>query len=304
MNILLSLFRKWTLLIAIIVGLLISGFVEHIAFLSPYLISSILVLTFSKLSVSDLRVTISHLVTLAFQLIVAMLLFFLLRDINYIIACGAMITVLIPNATSSPAVVRMLKGDVEYITSYLFFCNMVMMIASPVIFSIAKGGSDISFLDSVTGIASKVGALLFIPLIIAWVIKKSMPKVNKRLVELGGASFYIWAIALTIVTGNTIRFLRMQERESYYIVAIMLAVSLILCIVQFWVGGMIGKRFKKDQMTTAQSLGQKNTILAIWMAQTFFDPICSVVPAGYVIWQNLYNSWQLARYKNKQAKSR
>ena len=44
-----------------------------------------------------------------------------------------------------------------------------------------------------------------------------------------------------------------------------------------------------------QSLGQKNTVFAIWMGYTFMEPIVSVAGGFYSIWHNLYNSWQLHR---------
>ena len=33
------------------------------------------------------------------------------------------------------------------------------------------------------------------------------------------------------------------------------------------------------------------------MAQTWLDPLASVAPAAYVVWQNIVNSIQLWRYK-------
>ncbi len=44
-----------------------------------------------------------------------------------------------------------------------------------------------------------------------------------------------------------------------------------------------------------QSLGQKNTVLAVWMAQSFLDPISSIAPTAYIVWQNFVNSWQIWR---------
>ena len=62
--------------------------------------------------------------------------------------------------------------------------------------------------------------------------------------------------------------------------------------LQFITGRRIGRRFR-DKVAGAQGLGQKNTILAIWMAQTYLNPISSVAPAFYVVWQNIVNSYQL-----------
>ena len=49
------------------------------------------------------------------------------------------------------------------------------------------------------------------------------------------------------------------------------------------------------EITAGQSLGQKNTIFAIWMAYTFMTPETSIVGGLYSIWHNIYNSWQLYR---------
>jgi BASS family bile acid:Na+ symporter len=54
-----------------------------------------------------------------------------------------------------------------------------------------------------------------------------------------------------------------------------------------------------NKIASAQALGQKNTILAIWLAQTFFSPLVVVAPATYVVWQNLVNSFQLSLRNKK-----
>jgi BASS family bile acid:Na+ symporter len=46
-----------------------------------------------------------------------------------------------------------------------------------------------------------------------------------------------------------------------------------------------------------QGMGQKNTILAIWLTQTYLNPIASLGPGMYVIWQNVVNSWQIWKKK-------
>ena len=43
----------------------------------------------------------------------------------------------------------------------------------------------------------------------------------------------------------------------------------------------------------AVAVGQKNTVLAIWLALTYLSPITSIGPASYIIWQNSINSYQL-----------
>ena len=61
---------------------------------------------------------------------------------------------------------------------------------------------------------------------------------------------------------------------------------------QFYLGRKIGGKYG-DKISGAQGLGQKNTVLAIWMALTYLSPITSIGPASYIIWQNSINSYQL-----------
>ena len=49
------------------------------------------------------------------------------------------------------------------------------------------------------------------------------------------------------------------------------------------------------KVTAGQSLGQKNTVFAIWLAYTFMTPETAIVGGLYSIWHNIYNSWQLYR---------
>ena len=68
--------------------------------------------------------------------------------------------------------------------------------------------------------------------------------------------------------------------------------SLVVCCAQFYIGRRIGGAFG-DKIAGAQGLGQKNTILAIWVAMTYLNPLSSVAPAAYVAWQNIINSSQI-----------
>ena len=52
-----------------------------------------------------------------------------------------------------------------------------------------------------------------------------------------------------------------------------------------------------DRISGGQALGQKNTGFAIWMSFAFLNPLAAVGPGSYVLWQNLFNSWQLWRFR-------
>ena len=74
--------------------------------------------------------------------------------------------------------------------------------------------------------------------------------------------------------------------------------ALVICLVQFKVGRMLGRRYG-DAPAGGQSLGQKNTVLAVWMAQSFLDPISSIAPTAYIVWQNFVKCYQIWKKVNE-----
>ena len=75
-----------------------------------------------------------------------------------------------------------------------------------------------------------------------------------------------------------------------------------VCILQFRIGRRFGDKFG-DKVAGGQSLMQKNTVLAVWLALAYMNPIASIGPAAYILWQNIVNSWQIARHDSFPAPS-
>ena len=149
-------------------------------------------------------------------------------------------------------------------------------------------------MTSVVEISKKIVFLLVTPFIIALFLNKLAPKTSNYLQSKSGISFYLWSIALTVVTGRTVQFI-IDQGESQIVVEIMIAVfAFVVCGVQFWLGRKVGRKYD-DTVAGGQGLGQKNTVLAIWMAQMYLNPIASIGPGSYVLWQNIVNSWQVWR---------
>ena len=130
--------------------------------------------------------------------------------------------------------------------------------------------------------------------------------------------FYIWAITLVVLMADLTYSLIHQE-YSLWTIGILCVGSIATCLLQFGLGRRIGLRFPAttkgedyrdvlinpeaanysmehvSRITAGQAFGQKNTTLAIWMAQAYLVPVASIAPAAYIIWQNLFNSIQLSR---------
>ena len=208
-----------------------------------------------------------------------------------------MICVLAPTATAAAVITGMLGGNVASIATYTLISSLAVALVSPLVFALLGGNLEMEFADSMWYICKQVIPLLVFPCLLAFGLAKFVPKVHLQLKKLQVLSFYIWIFALTLVTGNTVYFILHQENPDLTKEGWMAVLAFFICLFQFGVGRYLGDR-QGDAVTGGQSLGQKNTILAIWMAQVYLNPLSSIAPAAYVLWQNLMNSWQLWR-KNR-----
>lgn len=284
--------KTWMLPLAMLSGAFFYEFFQMLAFLTPYLIFSMLFITYCKLSFRDLKFSSLHLWLLAIQIVGCLVVYYALVWFDPVVAEGCLICVLAPTATAAAVITGMLGGSVACLAAYTLISSLAVAVASPLIFTMLGEHAELTFWDSVFYICKQVMPLLVLPCVMALLLEKVLPAVHRQLKKLQILSFYLWALGLTIVTGKTVYFIVNQEGADVAEEWWMAALALVICVVQFILGRFIGRHYG-DPVSGGQGLGQKNTILAIWMAQVYMNPLSSIAPASYVLWQNLINSWQL-----------
>ncbi len=295
--------KNWTLPLAMLIGTLGYKIMGYLSFITPYLIFTMLLLTFSKLSLHDLRPRLTHLWLLVIEVLGAIVIYILIAPFDSIVAQGIMICILCPTATAAAVVTGKLGGNVASITSYTLLCNLVVAFVIPILFPLITEGITnfqfSTFNSQLITILKRIFPLLICPFLLAQLIRYALPKVNTCLTSISGLAFYMWAIALTIAMGMTVRSL-IEEPTDLHTLLLLSIGSLIACLSQFLTGKAIGKT-SGDTIACGQSLGQKNTILAIWICSAYLHPVTALAPGLYVIWQNIFNSTQLylARKKSK-----
>ena len=288
----LKIIKPYMMPIAITVGSIFYKFFDGLSFLTPYLIFVMLFLTYCNLKMTDIRFSKLHAWLIFIQVLGSLAVYFLLSPINVILAQGAMICILAPTGTAAPVITGMLKGNVASVTAYNLLSNMSIALLAPVIFSFVGSYQTMPFIDSFIAIAQRVMILLLTPFALAMLLRKLSPKFTTTMAKISGVSFYIWTLALCVVTGRTVGFILKQSDSNYTIEIIVATAAFVACAVQFLTGRKIGSKYG-NTIAGGQGLGQKNTILAIWMAQTYLNPIASIGPGAYVLWQNIVNSYQV-----------
>lgn len=303
--------KKWTLLCAIAFGVTVYLLFTQVPSLRgvgsiggewcvsavPYLIFLLLYLTFCKIDMENLRPRAWHFwlqlirTSLSGFFVVLIILFGNTSPQVKLVLEGCFVCFICPTAASAAVVTEKLGGSIASLTVFTLIANVVTIIIVPMFFPMVEKGSDITFLYAFMLILRRVVTVLLVPLYLALLTRHFLPRVAERIKQLKNLAFYIWCINLSIVTGMTANNIA-NATVGGWTLFLLLVLPFAVTIVQFsigkWVGGFYG-----DRVSAGQALGQKNTVVGIWLTVTFLNPVAAVAPGAYVLWQNLVNSWQL-----------
>lgn len=300
--------KNWTLPLAMGIGVIGYPFFYRLFFLVPYLLFAMLLLTFCKVSFRDLKFEPLHFWLLLVQLVGSILVFFAFYPFSKYLAETAMLCFIAPTAAAAAVVTGKLGGSVPCLTMYTLLSCLMTAILIPLCFPYITALPpyiDIhvnrTFLISMLLIMRRIFPIIVLPLILAWLIREFCPRLHTKLSNISGVSFYLWAISLICVTAITVKSI-VDSKNSATIVWLSALVGLVICCIQFILGKVIGEHFGQ-RISGGQGLGQKNTSLVIWISQLYLNPVSSLGPCSYVIWQNIINSWQLWKKRKKDAEA-
>ena len=313
-----SFFRKFALPCSLVLGALGYLIFANVPFLQPLgdavgprlvelmpvVLFALLYVTSCKIEIKEMKPKAWHFVlqfirtSLALLMVIAICLF----GKNYeakVILEGAFICFICPTAAAVAVVTEKLGGSIGSLTTYTVIANIFTMIIIPSLFPMVEKGADVSFLYMSMMVFRNVTTVLVVPLLLALLSRKFLPRFVDKVKSVKDLGFYMWCFNLTILMGETLRNF-LHATVSGWILALLLIVPLAVCLVQFAIGKAVGRHWDAS-ISAGQALGQKNTIVGIWLTLTFLNPLAAVAPGAYVVWQNLVNGWQLW-YKEKYGK--
>ena len=257
--------------------------------------------TFCKIKISEMKPRAWHFViqlvrtSFAALMVLMISLFSENADVKLVLE-GMFICFICPTAAAVVVVTEKLGGSIGSLTMFTIIANIVTMFIIPLLFPIAERSADITFLSSMLMILRNVTLVLVAPLLLALLSRRIIPNFVKRLNNHKDIGFYIWCVNLSIVTGITLHNIE-KSSITGWVLWLLLTAPLLVCLIQFSLGKWVGK-FWNDSISAGQALGQKNTVVGIWLTLTFLNPLAAISPGAYVLWQNLVNGWQIW-YKEK-----
>ncbi len=206
------------------------------------------------------------------------------------VALAAFFAGIAPTAIAAPPIVSFLRGRVDYIVAAFFLTNLGIGALLPFILPLVLGHATP---DTFVQVLRSVGLVAFAPFAIATLVRALHPPAAKWPERRRDLSFAMWVMAIFLVTANASEFVRRQTAAPHMVLAQIALVTLAVCATGFGLGRVIGGReFGRE---ASQALGQKHTTFAIYLALTYASPLVALGPTCYVVWHNLWNSWQLHR---------
>ena len=308
--------RNWTLPVAIATGIVLysifafvpaleeaSLFFEPLcAWMLPVFMFLVLYVTFCKVNFHKMKPVRWHLWIGIFQvffvlIIVGSILTFSIKGNNLILLEAILTCIICPCASACAVVTQKLGGSIEESTSYTFLSNFITAALIPICFPMIETAAGITFLSSFLTILKEVVIVLIMPMLCAYITKHYIPALHRKVTGVKDLAYYLWGGSLVIVSGTTMRNICHADTSVLFLAMVAL-LGLVLCLVQFAVGRYIGHFFDRT-VEAGQGLGQKNTAFAIWIASAYLNPLSTVGPGCYILWQNIINSIEIWRERTK-----
>jgi len=285
--------KVFGLLATMMLGALLPQF-HAFSFLIQYLLMIMLFFAFLDIEFRPQAFQKSVLWVLFANVVVAFISYAVLASFDITLALAAFMTAIAPTAIAAPVIIGFIKGDIEYVVASVILTNvasaLVVPIALPFLIS-----AEVQI--SVWEVLRPVLLVMFVPLILARLVSRLPPKTREFVRKGKRFSFPIWLLNLLIIIANASNFLRNKNTDSASTLIIIALVSLVICIVNFGAGALLGGR--RHWQEASQSLGQKNLSFVIWIALAFINPLVAMGPTFYIVYHHLYNSWSIYQFEKR-----
>lgn len=289
--------KVFGLLATMALGALFPQF-HGLSFLIQYLLMVMLFFSFLDIEFRVQTFQKSILWILFANVVVAFLSYAALASFDRTLALTAFMTAIAPTAIAAPVIMSFIKGHIEYVVAAVLVTNISSAIIIPVTLPYLLGAQTQLHI-SVWEVLEPVMIVMFVPLLLARLVSY-MPSGTQRFLRTGKRfSFAIWLLNLFLISANASSFLRQEDVNSLSILLMIALISLVLCIVNFGLGALLGGR--QNWQEASQSLGQKNLSFVIWIALTFINPLVAMGPTFYILFHHLYNSWSIFRFEKQRS---
>lgn len=285
--------RSVSMVLAFALGALFHEEIAPLIWWMPLGIGLMLSITFIGIDVHKLRPTWMHLRLLVAIQIMGVGVWYLVRSAGYpVLAESLYYCAAAPIASASPIIVNLLRGNVEFSTTAMVLSQVVFAIVTPFVLPLVVHDPSLSYMSLAGVVARQIFTVLAAPALIAVALRWLYPPCREWAPKLRDFSLAIWVLNLLVISAAGVQRI-VSMGYSLHDMWPMIAGAAVVCTIGFVAGYWLG--YPKLKRECSQGLGQKNTILTLYMAsQSYATPIAYIGPVFYVFCHNTANAIQLA----------
>lgn len=257
-------------------------------------------MTCLKLKMRDLSFKKEHWIILLLNVLMGIIPFFLARVFfpqETVYALALFFTGITPTAVAASVIMTFLNGRAGFVLSSYILTNTLIPLLLLVLLPYVTGNMTVDFFFDVM-------KTLFLVIVIPFAASRCVLFVYRGAAHLAGKlkmfNFALWTFLIYILSSSVILFFRNSGEASVQQTVIIAVLSLIQCILNFYLGGKISKnRLSRE---CSQSLGQKNTSFTVYLALQYASVPVALGPFFYIFWHNICNAVQMYRYDRRRIK--
>ena len=259
----------------------------------PYGIAVILSITFIGIHVRKLKPTWMHLWLLLAIQALGLGSWLAARAAGWpVLAESLYYCAAAPIASASPIIINLLRGDVEFSTTAMVLSQVVFAVVTPFVLPLVVHDPALDYMTLSGVVAGQILSVLGAPAAIAILLRAVYPACRGWAAKLRDVSLGIWVLNLLVISAAGVQRI-VSMGYSLHDMWPMIAGAAIVCATGFIAGYWLG--YPKLKRECSQGLGQKNTILTLYMAsQSYATPLAYIGPVFYVFCHNTANAIQLA----------
>ena len=259
----------------------------------PFGIGVMLSITFIGIDVSKLKPTWMHLWLLLAIQVLGLGSWLLAKVAGWpVLAESLYYCAAAPIASASPIIVNLLRGNVEFSTTAMVLSQVVFAVVTPFVLPLVVHDPSLDYMTLAGVVAGQILTVLGAPAAVAILLRAVYPPCRSWAAKLRDVSLGIWVLNLLVISAAGVQRI-VTMGYSLHDMWPMIAGAAVVCATGFTAGYWLGyPRLKRE---CSQGLGQKNTILTLYMAsQSYATPLAYIGPVFYVFCHNTANAIQLA----------
>ena len=196
---------------------------------------------------------------------------------------------LAPTAVITPVLAGIMRRRVGYMVGAIMVTHAVFAVTVPLVLPWLLG---VVLSPAALGrLVLTIGSTIAVPLILGQLVRYYGGPVRGILARAAPFAFALFLSNVAVAAGSLSYYLRYESTTPLLFVVITALAIGLLMLLNFGIGGYLSPAGHTVEGSLA--LGRKNTMLAIWIALEYVNPLVVLGPMLYILLQNVFVAGQI-----------